>query len=110
MALDLARALRFLHESKPSPLLHRDVKAEHVLVTADWRAKLTGFTFIRQQSALVQTQVGTPYWTAPEIFANKPYDCKVNASCSVQRALFNAIGGITPRHHCAKRTLKSAAC
>ena len=76
LALDLARALQYLHGLNK---LHRDVKAESVLVTRDWHAKLTGFSFLRVQGeGAVQTQVGTPYWTAPEIFAQKPYDCKVD--------------------------------
>ena len=58
LALDLARALKYLHGANK---LHRDVKAENVLVTRDWHAKLTGFSFMREQSAVVQTQVGTPF-------------------------------------------------
>ena len=144
LALDLARALRHLHESKPSPLLHRDVRAENVLVTRDWRAKLTGFSFTRAQAErqLVQTQVGTPFSYQDYLMSCCPYIEVRRALISYQdykmllltlagghavldsardlreRAVqlqggclllctartVNAIGGITPRYHRAKRT------
>ena len=79
LAHDIASGLEFMHSSRPS-LLHRDVKAENVLLHRNWRARLTGLGFLREKdaSAQVQTQVGSPFWTAPEIFRQEAYGTKVD--------------------------------
>ena len=57
----------------------------NLLVTADWRLKITDFGMTRAKAvsegggddALVtqlMTECGTPYWTAPEMFAAKKYN------------------------------------
>ncbi|KAK4476836.1 hypothetical protein RD792_015996 [Penstemon davidsonii] len=42
IALQVARAVRFLHESKPS-IVHRDIKSSNILFDANWNAKLADF-------------------------------------------------------------------
>ncbi|KAK2966079.1 hypothetical protein RJ640_025575 [Escallonia rubra] len=41
-AIQIARALQFLHESKPS-IVHRDVKSANILFDSAWNAKLADF-------------------------------------------------------------------
>ena len=63
LARDVASALEYLH-TRAKKIIHRDVKAENVLVSQDWRAKLTGFGLSRTvglHEGDVMTQIGTPY-------------------------------------------------
>ncbi|MBA0760341.1 hypothetical protein Gotri_023091 [Gossypium trilobum] len=42
IALQIARAVQFLHESKPS-VIHRDIKSANILFDSNWTAKLCDF-------------------------------------------------------------------
>ena len=96
LAHDIGSALEYLHTHNPV-MLHRDVKAENVLVSTGWRAKLTGFVFLRTAAAgdVANTQVGTPYWTAPEIFRAEAYGCKVDVY-SFAMTLVEMLQGAAP--------------
>jgi serine/threonine protein kinase len=45
--IDIASALRYLHEELEMPIAHRDLKPENILLTADGRAKLCDFGLFR---------------------------------------------------------------
>ena len=79
----MAAALAFLHDGEdPSHqgtvVLHRDVKAANILISEDWRAKLANFSAVNTLEQMTSTQVGTPFWAAPEILNNEKYDEKVD--------------------------------
>lgn len=42
IAIQVARAVQFLHEAKPS-VIHRDIKSANILFDSDWKAKLADF-------------------------------------------------------------------
>ncbi|CAM9773716.1 unnamed protein product, partial [Phaeothamnion confervicola] len=67
--------LDFLHGRRK---LHRDVKAGNVLLTDSGAAKLADFGVSREvtssNNGKAQTVIGTPYWMAPEIIQEVPYD------------------------------------
>lgn len=71
LALDVAKALNYLHLSKPSPILHRDISSANVLLwkrDESWRAKLSDFgaaNFMRQQMTV---NPGAMIYSAPEAF------------------------------------------
>lgn len=73
MALDIAQALRYLHDNK---ILHRDVKDENVLVSASsektYVAKLADFGIAVQcpgkSTARTSRRIGTLDWLSPELF------------------------------------------
>lgn len=68
---DIAHALAFLHSKK---IVHRDIKAENVLLTENLHCKLTDFGLAREQrsSALgLPSTVGTLVFMAPEIKTNQ---------------------------------------
>ncbi|WCJ36154.1 Protein kinase superfamily protein [Euphorbia peplus] len=44
IAFDLAAALHYLHNSTKPPFVHHNINSRNVLLTIDWRAKLSGFS------------------------------------------------------------------
>ncbi|RLN93937.1 hypothetical protein BBJ28_00005359 [Nothophytophthora sp. Chile5] len=71
LALGIARGLAYLHQQR---VIHRDLKAKSVLLTANLDAKLMDFGGRRRKidatSALAaMAGVNTHYWTAPEVLA-----------------------------------------
>eukprot|EP00051_Salpingoeca_urceolata_P006665 m.88152 g.88152 ORF g.88152 m.88152 type:complete len:1239 (+) comp14932_c1_seq1:252-3968(+) len=76
---DTAAGMLFLHSLDP-PRTHRDLKADNLLVTDDWRVKVTDFGSSRllrsSRSASVSAaggksrRVGTAQWMAPEAIAS----------------------------------------
>ena len=69
IALDVAKALNYLHLKKPSPIIHRDISSSNVLLwTRDncWRAKLSDYgaaNFMRQH---MTSNPGASIYAAPE--------------------------------------------
>ncbi|HSI80669.1 MAG TPA: serine/threonine-protein kinase, partial [Solirubrobacterales bacterium] len=73
LARELLDALRYIHRAE---ILHRDVKAQNVLIDRDGRARLTDFGIARPADATSLTQtgivLGTGRYIAPEVFAGEP--------------------------------------
>lgn len=60
-------------------VLHRDLKSKNIFLTDDGTVKLGDFgsaCTLNSSKAYAQTYVGTPYYVAPEIWDNKPYNNK----------------------------------
>ena len=82
-ALDIARGMAYLRWALP-PIIHRDLKSLNLLVAAGppghpLTVELTDFGLARSKQTMMgetakMTQVGTPYWTAPEIFDDATYN------------------------------------
>lgn len=77
-ALDVSDAVLYLH-SFSDPVIHRDLKAQNVLLSKTWVAKLSDFGASRVKSgsetAMQMTaEVGTVAWIAPEIIRGDKYD------------------------------------
>ena len=61
------------------PILHRDLKPANILLDQDQNIKMGDFGLAKElssQSKLAKTNVGTPFYMAPEIINEKAYDEK----------------------------------
>ncbi|KAH9993034.1 kinase-like domain-containing protein [Russula vinacea] len=75
-ATDIARALAYLHARK---CIHRDLKGENLLVTANGRLKITDFGFARiaarnKEESRRLTFCGTDAYMSPEILLGNEFD------------------------------------
>jgi len=78
LAQQMASALSYIHNSG---LVHRDLKAANVLISASGDAKLADFGVTGLLTKYKQTATsfsGTPHWIAPEMIKQLPYDQKVD--------------------------------
>ncbi|XP_034024337.1 serine/threonine-protein kinase Nek3 isoform X2 [Thalassophryne amazonica] len=60
-------------------VLHRDLKSKNIFLTDNGTIKLGDFgsaCLLNSSKAFAYTYVGTPYYVAPEIWENKPYNNK----------------------------------
>ncbi|XP_076955081.1 serine/threonine-protein kinase 52-like [Bidens hawaiensis] len=76
LAMDLARGLSYLHSKK---IVHRDVKAENMLLDAHRNLKIADFGVARveaQNPRDMTGETGTLGYMAPEVLQGKPYNRK----------------------------------
>ena len=76
IVLGIARGMKHLHRQS---YVHRDIKPGNVLLGSSYRAKLGDLGESRVvDTNFKMTQLGTPYYTAPEILNDDFYDSKVD--------------------------------
>ncbi|XP_028320352.1 serine/threonine-protein kinase Nek3 isoform X2 [Gouania willdenowi] len=66
----------YIHDMR---VLHRDLKSKNIFLTDNGTIKLGDFgsaCVLNSPKAYAHTYVGTPYYVAPEIWENKPYNNK----------------------------------
>ncbi|KAF1763622.1 hypothetical protein GCK72_011889 [Caenorhabditis remanei] len=83
ISLDVARGMRYLHESAAKPVIHRDLNSHNILIHANGRSVVADFgesRFVCQRDDENLTkQPGNLRWMAPEVFSQSgKYDRKVD--------------------------------
>ena len=70
ISLDVARALNYLHQRKPEPIVHRDVSSANVLLwkqNNQWRGKLGDYGTAKFLQETMTVAPGAIIYAAPEI-------------------------------------------
>lgn len=95
-------ALSYLHKV---PVIHRDMKAANVLVTATGKVMICDFgvsALMATASSKRNTLTGTPYWMAPEVVQSVPaYDTKADI-WSLGIMIYEMIKGSPPHSNLDK--------
>ena len=69
ISLDVARALNYLHQKKPEPIIHRDVSSANVLLWRQgdqWRAKVSDYGTANFMQQTMTVAPGAMIYSAPE--------------------------------------------
>jgi NIMA (never in mitosis gene a)-related kinase 2 len=72
---------RRVENNVKKPILHRDLKPGNILLDNDKNIKMADFGLAKElssKSQLAKTNLGTPYYMAPEIINEKDYDEKAD--------------------------------
>ncbi len=70
-SLDIVRALNYLYQMKPDPMIHRDISSANVLLEPllppkYWKAKVTDYGSVNLVRQLHTENPGSPAYSAPE--------------------------------------------
>ncbi|XP_057429746.1 integrin-linked protein kinase 1 [Lotus japonicus] len=103
-ALDIARGVGYLHENKPSPIIHRDLEPSNILRDNSGHLKVADFGVskllaVKEDRPLTCQDTSCRY-VAPEVFKQEEYGTKVDVF-SFALVLQEMIEGCPPFH--AKR-------
>lgn len=72
--IQMSKGLKALHEIN---ILHRDLKCANIFCTKEQKYKLGDLNVSKvAKKGMARTQTGTPYYTSPEVWKDRPYDSK----------------------------------
>ncbi|QCD84580.1 serine/threonine-protein kinase CTR1 [Vigna unguiculata] len=105
-ALDVARGMNYLHECKPEPIIHCDLKPKNILLDNGGQLKIGGFGTVRfslispDQAKLVHPDPNidlSSLYVAPEIYKDEVFDRSVDAY-SFGLIIYEMLEGTPPFH------------
>uniref|UniRef100_A0A8C2I5A9 non-specific serine/threonine protein kinase n=1 Tax=Cyprinus carpio TaxID=7962 RepID=A0A8C2I5A9_CYPCA len=92
----MVSAINYLHKMD---IVHRDLKCENILLTAEEQVKITDFGFahcVQDPSELSRTFCGSAAYTPPEVIMGMPYDPKKYDIWSLGVILYVMVTGSMP--------------
>ncbi|KAI0368280.1 Pkinase-domain-containing protein [Pilatotrama ljubarskyi] len=95
---EVLNGLSYLHKSA---IIHRDLKAANILITAVGKVMICDFgvsALLVTASSKRNTLVGTPHWMAPEVAHASAYDTKADI-WSLGIMIYEMIKGSAPNSH-----------
>lgn len=117
-AIDIARGMNYLHECKPDPIIHCNLKPKHILLDAGDKLKVAGFGLIKlSKVSLEKAKLANPlshvnklsFYMAPEVYKNEIFDRKVDAF-SFGLILYEMLDGAPPFHPSATEEVVKMIC
>ena len=82
ISLDVARALNYLHQKQPSPIIHRDISSANVLLWRQgehWRGKVSDYGTAKFMQQTMTVAPGAMIYSAPEALTKNQ---TVKVSCN----------------------------
>ena len=83
VSLDVARALNYLHQKQPSPIIHRDISSANVLLWRQgehWRGKVSDYGTANFMQQTMTVAPGAIIYSAPEALTKNQ---TVKVSCNL---------------------------
>ncbi|KAI7735207.1 hypothetical protein M8C21_030499 [Ambrosia artemisiifolia] len=104
-ALDIARGMNYLHECKPDPIIHCDLRPKNILLDSSGQLKVAGFGLIRlSKISPDKARLARPVtidqsnlYIAPEIYKDELFDRGVDVY-SFGLILYEMMEGVQPFH------------
>ncbi|RWR96741.1 dual specificity protein kinase shkC [Cinnamomum micranthum f. kanehirae] len=104
-ALDIARGMNCLHECKPDPIIHCDLRPKNILLDNGGLLKVAGFGLIelskisqkKVKLAQSRTQFDSNLYVAPEVYKDQIFEKSVD-TFSFGLVLYEMIEGAPPFH------------